>query len=153
MEAPLLSSPCSHSLNALPPCVSHTPSPHKPIRCPPQVRRCPDAWGSDESDTITALEKVTTSGGRLGHSACDGEPGEQLPARAEGEPGGGKELSRKENGEEVPAVGPACTKAQRLRQASGLSLPTGEPEPTSCKPSTVLPLPRGSDNRGSFKCS
>lgn len=57
---PISSLPCTHSPDSFSPSVSLTHLPCiSPCRCPPHMRPHLNAQGSDKSETVAALEKVT----------------------------------------------------------------------------------------------
>lgn len=102
LALPLL---CPHSLAEGMPSwrLSHTFIPQA-LRCPPQVRPCPDACGSEKSETVAALEKVTMSGGKATASVFGSLGRGWLQKCGLGVAGGaqgGKALSRMGNGEEA----------------------------------------------------
>lgn len=106
-----LPSPHTHSPDAFTPLIAHTSSSHQPLRCPPQVRPCLCAWGSEKSEIATTLKKVTTlSGGWLSHSLCVLEPGVGMPAgttvgvgMGEGRSFQGREMGRNHGQKGQPA--------------------------------------------------
>lgn len=142
VETHRLSSPRPHSLDVFTPCVSHIPSPHKPLGCLRQVRPCPSAWGSEKSETVTLRKSPRpVKSQRLSSGACGEGKSAGVCGGAQGREGALEE--RKWGG----SVG-RRTSLYGCRDRPGGLDAAGELDSTPWQPSKAPE--RGSNNHGSF---
>lgn len=124
-ETHRLSSPRPRSLDVFTPCVSHIPSPHKPLGCLRQVRPCPSTWGSEKSETVTLRKSPRpVNSQRLSSGAWGGEVCRSLwRSTGEGRRSGGTEMGRKCGQKDQPIRMPGQAWGPRCQQGSWIPLP------------------------------